>query len=279
MLTRMSFGISKCAPRALLLSMVALTTGGLVGCSSGGGSSTSGKGGPRDLTAPQAWKKLEDEGTAGSVFGGITDIAIGNHSNTKVSDMMTKEQSSAEKRLDDAMAGDLPGKALDAMVDEVAQELVKDLANIPEVKASKTQFVLAFGNIDSGKNDATNRALDDLKAKLFETTAVTDAFYIVSSSESDSNAVIQKVAGKDLSVFRDPLQRTPDQTKAVSFDPATIYFINGRIYDTKEKAKRSITITMNWHVEKLQTRALVKNLAFTKTYMWHPYRNDWELQP
>jgi hypothetical protein len=259
--------------RVATLGAVTLLAASSIGC--GGGNSPQ----KMALTAPEAWKKMESEGSAMSFIGSVGDIATGNRSNTRMSEVATKGQADAEKRLEEAMSGDLPGIAIDAMVDEVAQILVKELALIPEVKAAPHQFVLAFGNIESGQNDATSRALDDLKTKLFENTQVTDSFFIVSASETDSNALVKKIAGGDLSSFRDPLQRTPDETKAQSFDPKLIYFINGKIVPSKEKAKRSISITMNWRVEKLIDRALVKNYNFKRTYMWHPYRNDWELQP
>jgi hypothetical protein len=265
--------------RLLAFAVVGMVGLGSVGCSGGSGSSSAADGSskPRrgeDMTAPDAWKKLEADAKTSKITGMINTVVGG----PKWSALFADSTAEAERNLASAMDGALPKRAIDAMVDDLAQSVIQQLSSIPEVEASPTQFYLAFGKIDAGDNGAAEAAVEDLIAKLSENTAVTDRFFVVSSPQTEANDAIKQIAGGDLSSFRHPLGKTPDTTKARELDPKLLYLVTGRVIDSKDVPQRSIDITMRLNVQKPQTRQDVSRLIITKKYMWHPYRKDWELQ-
>jgi len=237
-----------------------------------------------DMSAPAAWKKLQSEANTGKAVGFISSIGaatqgVNVNSNT-VSSLFEQEKKNAEVKVEQALNSDLPIEALRSMVSEVAEFFVVELSQLPEVVASEHQFVLAFGEFETGGNKQMNTAMDELIATLFQNQEVKKNYFVVTTTESDASKFLQKVSGSDMSIFRDPLQREAvDPTLPAKFDPQYVYLITGKLDSAKDIPNRSIAITMSMELLKPIARQTVKKPLFTRTYMWHPYRNNWELQP
>ena len=241
--------------------------GAFVGCAS------TDKDGHNTLTAPQAWKSMEDKAMGGSVLN-----AVGIGEPKKVWD---DERKRANEEVTAAMKSPLPVTALDAMVDDMAQNMADKLPNVPEVKDSKNQLILAIAPIQTpGATDNVRlrQALDSLAHKLFENEKIKDSFVLVNSSEGDADKLNQKLAGGDTSAFRDPLQRTEDKTHAVVYDPDSIFIINGDLSSVPDVANHSTTITLSLTFNHVRSRRTIEQKSFERTYMWHPYNHNWELQ-
>lgn len=261
------------------LAMVLLiATLGLTGCNNAPSRSK------LEMSAPAAWRKLEKEANTGGLLGAIVSIGAATQgaevNSSTVSTLFEQEIKTAKAKVDQALNSDLPIEALRAMVNEAAEFFVVELARVPEVVESKHQFVLAFGDFEPKDNRQLNTAMDELIGRLFENQEVRRNYYVVTTTESDASRFLEKVSGSDLSIFRDPLQREAvDPTLPAKFDPQYVYLITGKLDALKDIPNRSIAITMSMELLKPITRQTVKKPFFTRTYMWHPYRNNWELQP
>lgn len=270
----MFFRLHVMARSAPLCLLAALATG-IAGCASGGG------GQPGDPpaggeTAPQAWDSLKSQAAFGDVLGAVLPQA------TPAKRLLDNSLTSANTEVAQAMKSPLPIEALDGMVDDVAQKMVKTIPEVPEVKKSKNQLILAFATIrDStgSDNPSLAQALDSLRDKLSKSEKMTDNFVFVSTTETDASRLNQEIAGKDTHAFRDPLQRTPDNTHPVVYDPAAIFLITGALHDNLDQVHHTVQVRLSLQFDHVQSRRLVENEQFVRTYMWHPKKHSWELQP
>jgi hypothetical protein len=258
---------------------------GATGCpdndtSSGGGStvnaSNSGSSEPKKSSAAKAWEDLHNQEELGHWGALVTNGAA--HG---VMTGLEQEEQRANMECQRAMQTPLPSAAINAMIDEMAQDLTRKLPNEPEVKNSPNQLVLAFGNMvdaSQSNNPTVSAALDSIRSKLFESELMKANFVFVTSNENDAAKLNEQIAGKDLSAFRDPLQKAPDPTKPVVYDPSSIFLINGKLTAMPDQVNHTEEITLQMTFTHVQSRRLVENLQFTRTYMWHPKKHVWEQQ-
>ncbi|MGC4030476.1 MAG: hypothetical protein QM754_01840 [Tepidisphaeraceae bacterium] len=228
------------------------------------------------MPAAQAWEEMRNNETKDQFGSALTSQVLGRD----ISGFRESKVKEADAAAESAMASDLPKMAIDQMVDDVARFFVVELPKISEVEKSDTQYILGFGDFVSfPPGPSVQVAKQELVGKLFQNKAVTNAYFVMTTDEADADKALAKIAGKDLSGFRDPLQRDIDPTKAKTYDPKFVYFIQGKLISTNDKVNHSITLTMQMDLIKPLTRQNVKTQTFKRTYMWHPTRGVWELQP
>ncbi len=132
-----------------MLFAVAVFGSGLAGCggagTTGGDATTqnssmksSSGGNEEHKTAPQAWADLESRANTGKWVGAFV--------HAPGLSLLEESKQQAERESNRAMQGDLPLDAINAMVDQVAQQMAQTLPNVPEVKDAKNQLILAFSN-------------------------------------------------------------------------------------------------------------------------------------
>jgi hypothetical protein len=256
----------------------------ITGCHGGGSQPQSAADAPASApaehveTAPEAWDRLQSQANSGRMIGMFGGPRI-------VSNLLQDKLAQADEQVNEAMQSPLPAEALDSMVDDVAAKMAAALPEVPEVKKSDTKVVLAFSNIADASNTGNpelSQALDSLRSKLSQSEKMNNNFIFVSTTEGDANRLSSMIAGSDTSAFRDPLQRTPDTTHAVSYDPSKVFLISGKIYTIKQPMKHSVQVKLYLTFTHVQSRRIVlsPDPTFIRTYMWNP--NDpgkWELQP
>jgi hypothetical protein len=246
---------------------------GMVGCSSSGGLPMIGSSSGTE-TAPQAWASLRNETNAGNFIG-----TFSGHS--ELGTLLSQEEKRANEEADRAMSTPLPATAINQMVDDMAQYIVRELPNTPEVKNAPTRVVLAFGDLidaSHGNNPAVEQALETLRNKIFLNENMKANFVFVSTSESNAKKLSDQIAGGDTSAFRDPLQRTADDTKPFVYNPASIFVITGRLYGLPDAVHHSVQISLSMQFDNVQSRGTIASKQFLRTYMWHPKRHEWEAQ-
>jgi hypothetical protein len=252
---------------------------GLAGCQNGGGAS-GGSGNQQPVsdhkTAPEAWKDLENR----AMMGNIARVFVHN-------DILLVFEAAKQKANQQATVaiheGNLPIEAINAMVEDIAQDMVKTLPEVPEVKNSQNQLILAFSSDlrDTGGsgNAKLKVAMDSLRHSLSKNEKMTDNFVFVSTTEDDAEKLKTKISGADTSVFRDPLQRTPDTTHPVKYAPQSIFLITGSLNSVNDTIHHTIQISLTLDFTHVLSRRSLQNTQFTRTYMWHPELENWELQP
>jgi hypothetical protein len=230
--------------------------------------------GTQSSSAARAWEDLENQAK-------VTVFLPGQLKG--VGEYLRNEKIRAENEANTAMNSPLPAEALNSMVGDMASYLVVSLPNKPQVVTASNQLILAFPDLmdrsQASSNPQLQIALDSLRNKIFQNENMKANFVFVATSEADSTKLNVAIAGGDTSAFRDPLQRTPDTTKPIVYDPASIFMIRGKISSDPDPVHHSVTIMMSTSFEQLQTRQLVDQKVFKRTYMWHPRNHKWELQP
>ncbi|WP_419807483.1 hypothetical protein [Sphingomonas sp.] len=250
---------------------------------------------PSSPSAPQAWDRLRTQSqtsgaaTAGLLVGGLAarsqGAVAGGGAMGVAHNLFEEEEKTANRECDNALSTPLPIKAVDAMVDDVAARMAKTLPEVPEVKNAPTQLVLAFESFDNGRvGDAAqvaqlSSAMNTLRTKLSKSEKMTNNFVFVSTTETDAAKLIEKIDGKDLSAFRDPLQRTPDTTHPVKYDSQTLFLITGSMTSTPDKPNHSTEMKMQLTFTHLRSRRVIDSQEFDRNFMWHPVKHAWEMQP
>jgi len=147
-------------------------------------------------------------------------------------------------------------------------------------KSPDKKLLLAIGDFktNGGSNPQVEAALDDLATKLAQSELIQQNFRVLTTSEADANKAIEQLAGRDLSAFRSPTQSTADKTQASKYPPESIYLISGVLYSSPEPMTHSVRVYLRVSFYSARTRLEDFRQQFTRTYMWHPDIEDWELQ-
>jgi hypothetical protein len=255
---------------------VAILLAALVGCG-GDGRPANQQVSHHHETASEAWEGLRQKSMWGQ---GLTMAGFG-----QVGGPLQQAEVDAKREADRAMRGGLPLQALNDMADAIARQLSQALPQIPEIKNAPSQVVLAFSDtIDvanaggrAGRN--VNSVLRSVRMKLLHDESMSNNFVFVGSSESDASKIIDRLAGKDTSMFRDPLQRTADTTHAVVYDPQTLYLVSGAMDGSNDEVNHTIEVQLTLDFIHVRTRRTLDTMEFRRKYMWHPNDKKWELQP
>lgn len=275
--------VAKALASAALLGLLAAGTG----CEGNGGgmSFNGGKKVDNRTPAERCWDKLRDDARGGEFIGGIIGMRD-REAGQFVADTLRRAEEKAKDAFQGALQSDLPINAVEAMADDMAQVLIRRLPNEPMVRDSQTAVVLAFADLidqTDSRNAGLQRVMDSLRNKLVRNEAISNNFVFVSTTEADASKLSSLIAGKDTSMFRDPLQRRADGTKPVVYDPNVIFVIKGKLYSDRDIVNHTMTLTMAVNFEHVQSRQSIVSEEFRKRYMWNPCANNergaWELQP
>jgi hypothetical protein len=210
---------------------------------------------------------------------GMTLVAAGCSSDKVAPPPIVEQTSNSETGMHEPVLVD----QLNAMIDETAQYLVRELPNDPGVKAAPHQLVFAvppeFEHESRVPDGGVRMALASLKSKLQQSESFKADFIVITGTTAENNRVLNQVAGSDTSSFRDPLQRTADTTKAETYNPADVYVLTGKFYQQTDpsaqwKDKRDYHLFIR--VTHSQSRTQVLDHEFHRTLQWNPNRGVWK---
>ena len=222
-------------------------------------------------TAEQSQEENRKLNTAGKVITFLSPQIGG-----ALSGIAQSNEADAEK----AMRRPLSVAAIQQLVDHCSAELAVKINANPKIKGASDQNVLAFMPVRAttrGGEDLS-AVLDGLNQRLSENEAIRHNFRILSTTQENANDVIRKLAGRDLSGFRDPLGRTPDRTTAEAYDPSQMYVVDGTLGYVVDHNARTCTYTLTVRFHHVQTRELVTTSSMSKTYQWHMTNREWALR-
>jgi hypothetical protein len=169
---------------------------------------------------------------------------------------------------------------LDAAIDDTAQYLSANLPQQNFVKASQTKLVFALP--PSLEHDATipdgrlQSAIVALRTKLTENKSFTDNFMIINSTELDANSSLtQMQSDSSSSAFRDPLQRTADNTHAATYPPNAVYLLAGKFYQLTDQASGQREYKLFFTISNPQSRREVMRKEIDVHMVWDGQNKVW----
>jgi hypothetical protein len=181
---------------------------------------------------------------------------------------------------DVGMPEPVPIQYLDELVSEAGQWLAVELPNLPEVRSVDYQMVFAVPKTletDIGLPDGRLRqTLSRLQAELMQSQTFTDSFLVINATELDAKQDIGTVGGRDLSGFRDPLQRDVDTTKPKTYNPALIYTMDGKFYQSVDYRSGRRAYHLFVRINKPQSRSSVLDRNFVFNLKWDAKKGRWQ---
>ncbi|HEX3355476.1 MAG TPA: hypothetical protein VHS31_00745 [Tepidisphaeraceae bacterium] len=189
---------------------------------------------------------------------------------------MTPNDTTSETGMPEPVALD----QLNELIGDASEYLVREMPNIPEVKSAGNQMVFAVPpdlEHDPAYPDGRLRAaLASLKSKLQESEIFRNDFVVITGTQAENNRILNQVAGSNTSAFRDPLQRTPDKTKAETYDPTTVYVMTGKFYQMTDPNPGLRDYRLHITVVSPQTRQEVIHYEFHRTLKWNHKTGQWK---
>ena len=234
---------------------------------SGGDEKEKKSGSLEDLPAEEAWERLDANVKKGSVANVIfrtTDIAILNQVDFE---KMAKE---AEAEAEEASKqAETPARALDEIVADVSEYLVRKLPAHQKVSGSDWRLTLAVGRlVDRSPDQRLQSALDEVAYNLMRNDTFARHFSILSSNQSEAEAIIQDLAGSHPDDIYDPTSM--EETGVKKVHPEDLYLLTGETRIFQEDNNRKLITRTIIRVEHPATREVVLSEIFKKTYHFHP---------
>lgn len=172
-------------------------------------------------------------------------------------------------------------QALDELIDEMSQQLAVALPNVPEIRQSPYQYVLAVADFRStGFSQAFRfqQALESIETRLMQNAAITDAFIVVDASHETSDAFLAAISGPtevDMQNFDDPAGRGAMPSRKTQYDPRFLYFMTGRFYQMDEPGGRK-SYRLFVDIEKPSAKQRVLSREFRVDYVWDRQLASWQ---
>ncbi|MEM1444456.1 MAG: hypothetical protein AAGF84_00220 [Planctomycetota bacterium] len=171
-------------------------------------------------------------------------------------------------------------QALDELIDEMSQQLAVALPNVPEVRQSPYQYVLAVADFESTGFSQAHRfhqALQSIETRLMGNRAISDAFIVVDANHQSSDAYLAAISGPttaDLENFDDPTGRGATPSRKTQYDPRYLYFMTGRFYQMDEPGGRK-SYRLFVDIEKPSAKQRVISREFRVDYVWNREAGRW----
>lgn len=221
-------------------------------------------------SSQRAWKSIN----AGSTFGSIMSLAA-NVATEGESDTQLDLTGNYTRQADAAMKSAAPADAVDEMIDELSQELAVDLPNIPEIRKSEYQVVLAVGGVDkvSVGGQALDRVLSGIETQLRANTAITNSFLVTANERGDAQAILEQISG-DTEDFASADGRGAS-ADVVRYDPSTIYRLDGTLSRLDDQANHAVQLILTMRFNHVQSNRVLESYEFNRTYYWQPYAQQW----
>ncbi|MEM1444457.1 MAG: hypothetical protein AAGF84_00225 [Planctomycetota bacterium] len=256
------FDWCRVAARVVPLLVLVLICSGSIGCAANQDNV--------NWSSQRAWKSVN----AGGTFSGITNVGInvltGGDANSNMD-----FAANYNRQADAAMKSAAPADAVDEMIDELSQKLAVDLPNIPEIRDSPYQVVLAVGGVDkvSVGGQALDRVLAGIETQLRGNTAITNSFLVTANDRGNAQAILEQISG-DTSDFGAADGRGPSG-EVVRYDPSTIYRLNGTLSRLDDGANHAVQLVLTMRFNHVQSNRVIKSYEFDRTYYWQPYAQQW----